>query len=185
MADPIGKLLLGLATGFVFGFVLQKGRVTKYEVIVGQFLLRDFTVLKTMLTAVAVGGLGVYTLRALGMATLHVKPAQLVAVAAGGLVFGVGMALLGYCPGTGVAAAAEGRRDAQAGVGGMMVGALVFAECYAWLSRTVLTWANLGPVTLPELVPLPWWAILAGISAGALLLFRWVEGLERRVHTAE
>jgi uncharacterized protein len=40
VADPIGKLLLGLLTGFLFGFVLQKGRVTKYETIVGQFRLR-------------------------------------------------------------------------------------------------------------------------------------------------
>ena len=73
MADSIGKLLLGLMTGFVFGFLLQKGHVTKYKVIVGQFLLRDFTVLKTMLTAVVVGGAGVYGLRALGLATLHVN----------------------------------------------------------------------------------------------------------------
>jgi hypothetical protein len=58
VADPPSKLMLGLATGFVFGFLLQKGRVTKYQVIVGQFQLRDFTVLKTMLTAVAVGGGG-------------------------------------------------------------------------------------------------------------------------------
>jgi uncharacterized protein len=180
VADPIGKLLLGLATGFLFGFLLQKGRVTKYQVIVGQFLLRDFTVLKTMLTAVAVGGVGVYTLRALGMAALHVKPAQLAAVAGGGLIFGVGMALLGYCPGTGVAAAAEGRRDAVAGVAGMMAGALVFAECYAWLNRTLLTWANLGPVTLPELIRLPAWAILGLIAAGSAALFRWLERLERK-----
>ena len=127
MADPLGKLALGLITGFLFGFLLQKGGVTKYPVIVGQFLLRDFTVLKTMLTAVVVGGIGVYTLRAFGLASLHVKPAQLVAVSLGGLVFGVGMVLLGYCPGTGVAAAAEGKTDALFGVVGMMCGTMLFA----------------------------------------------------------
>jgi uncharacterized membrane protein YedE/YeeE len=174
----MGKLLLGLLTGFVFGFVLQKGRVTKYSVIVGQFLLRDFTVLKVMLTAVVVGGAGVYTLRALGLATLHVKPAQLAAVGAGGLIFGVGMALLGYCPGTGVAAAAEGRRDAIVGVGGMFLGALIFAECYASLAPTVLAWADLGPVTLPDLIPLPAWALLGAIGVVAVLLFRWIEKVE-------
>ena len=99
--------------------------MTKYPIIVGQFLLRDFTVLKTMLTAVVVGGIGVYTLRAFGLASLHVKPAQLVAVSRGGLVFGVGMVLLGYCPGTGVAAAAEGKTDALLGVVGMMCGTSV------------------------------------------------------------
>ena len=179
MADPLGKLLLGLFTGFLFGLFLQKGHVTKYPVIVGQFLLRDFTVLKTMLTAIVVGGAGVYALRALGLATLHVKPAQLAAVAIGGLVFGVGMVLLGYCPGTGVAAAAEGRRDAMFGVVGMMCGALLFAEMYGTFTRTVMRWFDLGPVTLPELTGLPVWLMIGVLGAGAFLLFRRIELWER------
>lgn len=182
MADSIGKLLLGLLTGFVFGFALQKGRVTKYQVIVGQFLLRDFTVLKTMLTAVVVGGAGVYTLRALGLATLHVKPAQLAAVGVGGLIFGVGMTILGYCPGTGVAASAEGRRDALVGVAGMLAGAAVYAECYSWFGGNLLAWANWGPVTLPELLAAPAWTLLGALGIGALILFRWLEKFERRAH---
>jgi uncharacterized protein len=180
MADPLGKLALGLITGFLFGFLLQKGTVTKYPVIVGQFLLRDFTVLKTMLTAVVVGGIGVYTLRAFGLASLHIKPAQLVAVSLGGLVFGVGMVLLGYCPGTGVAAAAEGKTDALFGVVGMICGTMLFAGQFAFLGKNVLTWINLGPVTLPELTHLPAWAIFAGLTAGAVMLFRQIERWERR-----
>lgn len=180
MADPFGKLALGLLTGFLFGFLLQKGHVTKYPVIVGQFLLRDFTVLRTMLTAVVVGGIGVYTLRALGFASLHVKPAQMVAVPIGGLVFGVGMVLLGYCPGTGVAAAAEGKIDALVGVGGMMFGAVLFAEQFAFLGKNVLTWIDLGPMTLPQLIHIPAWAIFAGLTVGVVILFRQTEGWERR-----
>jgi uncharacterized protein len=179
VADTPGKLLLGLLTGFLFGLLLQKGHVTKYPVIVGQFLLRDFTVLKTMLTAIVVGGAGVYTLRALGVATLHVKPAQLASVAIGGAVFGVGMVVLGYCPGTGVAAAAEGRRDAQFGVAGMLCGAVLFAELYAAFSKTLLTWFDLGPVTLPELTGVPVWLIFAALGAGAFALFRRIELWER------
>ncbi len=172
MADPAGRLLLGILTGFAFGILLQKGQVTKYPVIVGQFLLRDFTVLKTMLTAVVVGGIGVYILKAMGLASLHVKPAQLVAVGGGGVIFGVGMVILGYCPGTGVAAAAEGRGDAIAGVGGMLAGAGVFAEVYAFFSRTVLTWLDLGPITLPQLTGISAWGIFAVLAGGAWVLFR-------------
>jgi uncharacterized membrane protein YedE/YeeE len=179
VADPIGKLLLGLCTGFLFGFLLQKGRLTRYPVIVGQFLLRDFTVFKTMLTAIVVGGIGVYTLRALGFAALHVKPAQLAAVAIGGLTFGVGMVLLGYCPGTGIAAAGEGRRDALFGVAGMLCGALIFAEAYRMLGKTILTWLDLGPVTLPELAGVPVWLIFAVLAAAAVTLFRRIELWER------
>ena len=179
MTESPSTLLLGLLTGFLFGFALQKGHVTKFPVIVGQFLLRDFTVLKTMLTAIVVGGIGVYTLKAVGLASLHVKPAQLAAVAAGGLVFGVGMALLGYCPGTGVAAAAEGNRDALFGVLGMLVGALLFAEIYAALGRTLMKWYDLGPLTLPAVTGLPAWAIFAAFATGALLLFRFLERRDR------
>jgi uncharacterized membrane protein YedE/YeeE len=179
VADPIGTLALGLITGFLFGFLLQKGLVTKYSVIVGQFLLRDFTVLKTMLTAVVVGGIGVYTLRSLGAASLHIKPAQLAAVSIGGLVFGVGMALLGYCPGTGVAAAAEGKADALFGVAGMLFGAMLYAEQFAFFSKNVLTWFDLGPLTLPELIRAPAWAIFAGLSIVVAVLFWTIESWER------
>jgi uncharacterized membrane protein YedE/YeeE len=180
VTDPISKLALGLITGFLFGFLLQKGHVTKYPVIVRQFLLRDFTVLKTMLTAVVVGGIGVYALRAFGAASLHVKPAQLAAVSIGGLIFGVGMVLLGYCPGTGVAAAAEGKIDALFGVVGMMFGALLFAEQFAFFGRNILSWMDLGPVTLPQLIHVPAWTIFVVLTVGALILFRQIERWERR-----
>jgi len=180
VAEPFSRLLLGLLTGFLFGFVLQKGHVTKFRVIVGQFLLRDFTVVKTMLTAIVVGGVGVYALKAMGLATLHVKPAPLVAVSLGGLVFGVGMVLLGYCPGTGVAAAAEGERDAMFGVLGMFAGSAVFAESFGLLSATVMKWYDLGPVTLPDLTRIPAPLILGGLAAGSITLFLMLEKWERR-----
>ncbi|MHC5001987.1 MAG: YeeE/YedE thiosulfate transporter family protein, partial [Planctomycetota bacterium] len=107
-ADPT-SLALGAATGLVFGFLLQKGGVTRFQVIVGQFLLKDFTVLKVMLTAIVVGAIGIYGMRAAGMdVPLHVKGTALLANVLGGLIFGVGMAILGYCPGTALAAIGDG-----------------------------------------------------------------------------
>jgi uncharacterized protein len=172
MFDAPLHLCLGLAVGMVFGFLLQKGQVTKFRVIVGQFLLRDFTMLRVMLTAIVVGAIGVYALRAAGLVALHPKPALLGGTVVGGLVFGVGMALLGYCPGTAVAAMAEGSRHAIAGVVGMLAGAACFAEVYGALARTVLAVADYGSATIPELTGLSPWiliAILAG-ATGALLM---------------
>ena len=94
------QLLLGLLAGFAFGFLLEKGGVTRYDVILGQLLLRDFTVLKIMLSAAATGMLGVHLLRSLGLARLHPKPGSWGSTAVGGLIFGLGFATLGYCPGT-------------------------------------------------------------------------------------
>lgn len=175
MVDSISTLLGGLFIGILFGFFLQKGQLTKYQVIVGQFLLRDFTVLKTMLTAIVVGGIGVYAMKSMGLVALHVKPALMVAVPAGGLIFGVGMVLLGYCPGTGVAAAAEGHRDALWGVLGMMAGAAFFAAIYDALRSTLLKWYDLGPLTLPAATGLPAWLLLGALSIGAFLLFRFLD----------
>jgi hypothetical protein len=95
MFDSAPKLLLGLLTGFLFGFVLQKGRVAKFEVITGQLLLRDWTVARIMITAIAVGSIGVYTLVSTGVAGLHLKPALLGGVVVGGILFGAGMAVPG------------------------------------------------------------------------------------------
>jgi hypothetical protein len=183
MFDTPEKLGLGLLTGVVFGFLLQKGQVTKFRTIVGQFLLRDFTVLKVMLTAVVVGGIGVYAMHGLEWASLHVKPLVLGGVVLGGLLFGVGMALLGYCPGTGVAAMAEGSRHAIFGVLGMLVGAALYAEVYPLLKTTVLTQGAFGKVTLASLTGVSPWVYLAALAIGATALFvvleRWHGGRSR------
>jgi uncharacterized membrane protein YedE/YeeE len=175
MFEPAPRLLLGLLTGFLFGFFLQKGRVSDRRVIVGQFLLRDFTVMKVMMTAILVGGAGVYAMLAAGWVQLSVKPAQLAAIFLGALIFGPAMVFLGYCPGTAVAAAGEGKRDAWWGLLGMTLGAAVYAEFDAACSRTLRAWADLGQVTLPQLTGIPAYAWFAGLAVFAILFFRRVD----------
>jgi uncharacterized membrane protein YedE/YeeE len=170
-ADP--KMLgFGATTGFLFGFLLQKGGVTRFSVILGQFLLKDFTVLKIMLTAILIGGIGIYGMRALGMdVPLHIKNATLAGNALGGLIFGTGMAILGYCPGTGVAALGDGSRHAIFGVLGMLMGAAVYAEVYPWMKSEVLGIVDFGKATLPTLSGYsPWWFI-AGMAILSLSIF--------------
>lgn len=183
MFDAPDKLLLGLATGIVFGFLLQKGRVAKFPVIVGQFLLKDWTVVKVMGTAVVVGAAGVLALVAAGHASLHVKPLLLGGVLLGGALFGVGMGVLGYCPGTTVAACGEGRTDAVAGVLGMFAGALAFVAAWPALQPVVKGLGDGGKVTLPTLTGTPPWVWVAGLAAAAgsaALLFRLQAGTHRR-----
>ena len=175
MFDSPDKLLLGLATGVVFGFLLQKGRVAKFPVIVGQFLLRDWTVVKIMGTAVVVGAVGVFALVAAGHAGLHVKPLLLGGVLSGGVLFGVGLAVLGYCPGTTVAACGEGRRDAVAGLLGMFAGAFAFVAVWPALQPVIKGLGDAGKVTLPDLTgtsPWLWVGGLAALGGVAALTFR-------------
>lgn len=179
-ASP-GVLLMGALTGFIFGFLLQKGSVTRFNTIVGQFLLKDFTVIKVMLTAVIVGGIGVYLMLQAGMIDgLHVKKAELLGNVLGGLIFGVGMAILGYCPGTGVAAIGDGSRDAVAGVLGMLAGAAVYAELYPWFKTNVLGVGAIGEETLATLSGVSPLVVLVGLGIAAVFGFRALERYERR-----
>jgi len=181
-ADP-KTLLLGALTGFIFGFLLQKGGVSRFQVIVGQFLLKDFTVLKVMLTAIIVGAVGIYgmlLLKMLGPDELHIKNAALLGNALGGVIFGIGMALLGYCPGTGVAAIGDGSRHAVAGLIGMVVGAGVYAEVHPWMESKILGIGDYSKATLSSVSGIsPWWFILLMIVI-AVVAFIALERWERR-----
>ena len=125
-----GKLLLGLATGVAFGGLLQRGRASRYGLIMDQLLLRDGAIAKLMGTAAAIGAVGAHALVRAGKAKLDIKPLQLGGIVGGGIAFGAGLAVLGYCPGTSLAALGERKRDALAGVLGMLAGAAIFVRAY-------------------------------------------------------
>jgi hypothetical protein len=163
------QLLLGLLFGIIFGFLLQKGGVTKYEVILAQLLLIDFTVVKIMLTAIVVGMIGVYFLKSLGLVKLQPKAGSTGMNVLGGLFFGIAFALLGYCPGTAVGGVGDGYMDALfGGVIGMLVGAGLFAAVYPRFSKLVLQKGNFGEITFPELLKVnPW--ILVVVFSGVIV----------------
>lgn len=168
-------LIYGLVTGIFFGFLLQKGRVLRYDKQLGALRLMDMTIVKFMLSTVLVGMVGIYLLKDMGLIKLSVKSTNLGGNIIGGLVFGAGWGLLGYCPGTSAGALGEGRWDALWGIVGMLVGAAIFAEVYPTLKTTILTWGNLGEITLPQLLGLSHWVIVPVMIVGALVLFWWFE----------
>ena len=168
-------LLYGLVTGILFGFFLQKGRVLRYDKQLGALRLMDMTIVKFMLSTVLVGMVGVYILKDLGLVKLSVKPTNLGANIIGGLIFGAGWGLLGYCPGTSAGALGEGRWDSLWGILGMLVGAAVFAEVYPTLKTSILTWGKLGKITLPQVLGVNHWVIVPILVVGALVLLRWFE----------
>jgi uncharacterized protein len=171
MSESVWKLTLGLLTGVTFGFLLQKGWVAKQRVIVGAFLLRDFTAIKVLLTAAAVGSVGVWGLHALGVGELQPKPMMVGGIVGGGILFGVGIVLFGYCPGTSIAASGEGHRDAKVGVLGMLVGAGAYVLTYPALEPVIKDFGNWGKATLPsvsEVSPLIWVPVFATITLGVL-----------------
>lgn len=176
-ADPL-TLVYGAITGFIFGFLLQRSGVTRYQVILGQFLLKDFTVLKVMGTAIVVGAVGIFGMRAAGMdIALSIRNATVLGNIVGGVIFGVGMAVLGYCPGTAVGAAGDGSRHAWFGLLGALFGAAIYAEAYPFIQSNIIGVVDYGAITLDSVAHLsPWWVIgLLAIIAivGFALLERW------------
>jgi uncharacterized membrane protein YedE/YeeE len=147
-------ILVSLALGIAFGAVLQRAQVSAPDRIVGTLTLRDLTVLKLILLTIGVTSAGVGVLAALGLAHLKVKALTLVAVAVGGLVFGLGFALAGYCPGTCLIGASEGRRDALFTVVGGLAGALVFALVFPIVKPILVDPLSLGSPTLAEITGL-------------------------------
>jgi hypothetical protein len=170
------QLLFGLLMGIVFGFLLQKGGATKYDVIIGQLLLTDFTVVKIMLSAVVVGKIGVHFFRSLGIAQLHPKPGSVGSTVIGGLIFGVGFGILGYCPGTMVGAVGEGSLDALfGGISGMLIGAGIFSEIYPKLERSILNKGYFGELTLPQLLKKNHWAVIIPFAIAIMALLFWFQ----------
>jgi uncharacterized membrane protein YedE/YeeE len=173
-------LLLAVVFGFAFGWLLQRGRVTDYNVIVNQFRWRDFTVVKVMASAIIVGGLGVFALKTAGLANYHIKEANLLGVALGAALFGIGMVIYGYCPGTGLAAIGTGSLHALVGALGMIAGGMLYALSFDWVRGEILSVAALGKVRLPDLTGVPDLVWFAGLIVVAVALFALVERPSRR-----
>jgi uncharacterized protein len=139
--------VLGMVTGLLFGALLQRGRLADSRTIVGQLAGEDGRVAKTMGTAVAVGALGHRWLHRRGLTTDEPKPLNPVGLVGGAVLFGAGMALSGYCPGTAAAATGSGRREGLWAMAGMMAAATVFVGTYPRLKKA-LEAGSLGRVTV-------------------------------------
>jgi len=171
MSGPLSGLLFGA----LFGVLIQRARVTRYEQQVGCLRLLDMTIVKFMFTAVLTGMVGVYLLKEGGVDRIAVLPTVLGANAVGGFLFGLGWPLIGYCHRTAFGALGEGRRDALWGMLGMLCGAAFFAEIFPAIEGNLLAWGYLGPLTVPQLLRVNHWVIIVPFLVAGILFLRWIE----------
>ena len=167
--------ILGLVTGLAFGFLLQKGRVLRYDKQVSAMLFTDMTILKFMLSAIIVGMFGILAMNDLEIIKLSHKAMNVGGIVVGGALFGIGWAVMGFCPGTSVGAVGEGRWHAIFGVIGMIAGAAVYAELFPFFKSTVLTWADFGKIGLPEALGVNHWVVAVIFTIITIAMFRWFE----------
>lgn len=171
----MNELLMGVITGILFGFCMQKSQVIRFDRQVGALRLKDMTIFKFMLTAILVAMAGIYLLLDLGLVKLSIKPLILGGNVLGGLIFGIGWGIVGYCPATGMGALGEGRYDAAFGIAGMILGAGLYAELYPLMKETVLTWGDFGKVTLPAALGINHWFVIIFLGIAFIGLFRLFE----------
>ena len=112
--------------GFLFGAILQYARLNRYNVISGMATLENFAVAKAIAVAIGVGAVLIAIEIGLGFASYHLKPFIFGGIVFGGLLFGVGMAILGYCPGTLSVSLGEGSVDALLGILGGLAGGFFY-----------------------------------------------------------
>ena len=166
----ITKILLGLFSGIVFGFVIQRIGATDPDRMTRAHLMIEADIPRFMLAAVALSATGLFGLQAAGVGRTLVLPTSLVATGLAAVIFGIGWGLCGYCPGTTWAAVGEGRLDAVFALLGGLAGAAVFAHLHERLIPLLYTPTNLGPVTVTQLVGNPALSlVLVLIALGAAI----------------
>lgn len=168
-------ILTGFLVGLTFGFLLQKGNVANFNTIVGQFLFKNLTVLNIMLTAIIVGGVLIFSLSYFNIVHLiDYGVFSFKKEAIGGVVFGLGMATLGYCPGTALAAVGQGAKDAIFGILGMVFGAFVFSHFHNFFKNHLLSNVNpnIGIQDLTGISPFLIFTILILVAFGVNYFFK-------------
>ncbi len=161
--SALATLGLALALGFGFGFTLERAGFGSARKLTAVFYFYDMSVVKVMFTAIVTAMAGLFLLSvagALELAELYVEPTNYAGALVGGLIFGAGFVIGGYCPGTTIAACATGRLDGLAFAGGMLAGVWLFAEFLPGVDQWARAGAQ-GEVTLP---------VLTGISMGWYVL---------------
>jgi hypothetical protein len=167
---------LGLAVliGIGFGFFLEKAGFGSARKLVAVFYLYDMAVVKVMFTAIVTAMAGLFVLSAAGtldLAELYIEPSNYPAAILGGLVFGAGFVIGGYCPGTSLTACATGRLDGLAFIIGIFVASYAYAELLSGFDTWLASSAH-PDVTLPGLtgIPMGWFVLL---FIGFLVLAGW------------
>jgi hypothetical protein len=157
------ELGIALVLGLGFGFCLERAGFGSARKLTAVFYLYDMAVVKVMFTAIVTAMVGLFVLSAAGLLDLkelYIEPTNLAAQGLGGLMFGAGFIVGGYCPGTSVAAMATGRKDGMAFALGMLAGVYAYAEFTPGVDAWIKAGAQ-GEMTLPSVTGLSmgWFAL--------------------------
>lgn len=168
----MGTQIVSLILGIIFGASLVLAGFTEPDRIIKALRLRDMNIIRSVAVIFLIVLIGICLIKILDTVEINNKPAAIVSLIIGGLLFGAGMGFTGYTPGTSLAGAACGRIDALFAILGMFFGGYVYIFLYPPAIKPLETMLNYGKVTLPEITHIPdfVWIILFS-AAGLIVLF--------------
>ncbi|UPT78087.1 YeeE/YedE family protein [Sulfurovum sp. XGS-02] len=143
-----GSIVKVLLIGFAFGAIILYSRLDKFEKMAGFMIFEDTLVPRMAMTTVALSSVGFYFLVDSGYATYNIKPTMLGGLIIGGILFGIGLVILGKCPSAFLVSVSEGRLDALVGVIGGMFGGYVFTIGYPYIQKII--GPDMGRIRVPD-----------------------------------
>lgn len=174
------SLIIAFVIGIAFGIALEKGGFGRATILASQFYFTNMRVLKVMFTAIVTAMIGLYFLSVIGfvdLSLLYLTQTNLLPMAVGGLIAGLGFIIGGYCPGTSMVAVATGKLDAMVFVAGMVFGILVFGEMFPGIEEFFNS-GFMGTVTLPSYFNLSYGLVVFLVvlmAVGAFTAAEWGE----------
>ncbi|MFY0624708.1 MAG: YeeE/YedE family protein [Reichenbachiella sp.] len=176
------NFLIAFIIGLGFGFALEQAGFSSSRKLAGMFYGYDTTVLKVFFTAAIVAMLGLAFFNyfeMIDMSIVYVNEYYIDSAIVGGVVMGLGFIVGGFCPGTSVCAAAIGKIDAVAFLGGSLVGIFAFGETFT-LWEDLYTANYLGGIKISSALKLTDGITIFMVVAAAVVMF-WVgEWAEKR-----
>jgi len=148
-AEGHGSFWLVFIIGILFGAIIQYTRVDKFEKIAGFAMGKDTIIPKMLFLAIGLTSIALYFEIKMGYASYHPKPMILSGLIIGGIIFGIGMAIMGKCPGTGPISIAEGRIDVVVGAIGGLFGGFIFTKYYDVIFKPLMG-ESYGKTTLVD-----------------------------------
>lgn len=180
--DSAKAFLASLLIGMAFGFFLERAGFGSSRKLTGVFYFKDMAVIKVMFTAVITAALGLTCCVVLGWVSLdgiYLMPTVYGAYVVGGLIFGVGFVMGGWCPGTAAAGLASGKLDALIFIVGAVVGSALFNEMFGLL-KPLYESGQRGVLHIYDTLGMSKGAFNVLLSIAAVLMFWGCEWIEKR-----
>lgn len=173
------SLLLAVLFGVGFGYILYRVGALDYRNIINALVLKDLAIPKFMLLSVAITSVGIFSLRLNGLVTLDVITANPLGNILGGLIFGVGFAFAGYCPGTSIGAMGEGKKDARYTVLGGIAGVFVYTIVQQYTGFSIMAF-DIGKLSLDDIIHLNPFSVAVIFSLTLILIIYLVDYWEQK-----